>query len=121
MLAAVIIIATIFVILARNERLTKSNDIEILVRQSARYAVAAQQDESPLIAMLHANYAAAYFYAVRDIATDREILEATKIDIREFRKHLMEIQDFTSKRSVNLCPEFGGEVDKYLAKIAGEA
>jgi hypothetical protein len=34
----------------------KVKTIRTLIRQSARWALAAQQDESPIIALLHANY-----------------------------------------------------------------
>ena len=60
--------------------------IEKLVRQSARYATAAQQDASPVIAVLHANYAAAYLYALKDIATDSQIHNATGIDVKEVQR-----------------------------------
>ena len=121
MIATVVLITIILILILKKERMTKTGDIETLLRQSARYAVAAQQDESPMIAVLHANYAAAYFYAAKDISTDQEIIQATGVNPIEFKKHITAIQDFTSKRTVNLCPEFGGDVDNYLAQIAGEA
>ena len=34
--------------------------IQIMVRQAARWSTAADQDESPMIAVLHANYGAGY-------------------------------------------------------------
>ena len=34
--------------------------VKSLLRQSARWTVAARQDKNPLIAVLHANYGAAY-------------------------------------------------------------
>ena len=38
----------------------KVRTIRTLLRQSARWALASQQDKSPLIALLHANYGAGY-------------------------------------------------------------
>jgi len=90
------------------------------MRQSARYATASLQDESPLIATLHVNYAAAYFYAAKDIATENEIFNATGIDTKTYKQHLNKIQDTVTKRTVQSCPEFSGEVDSYIARIAGE-
>lgn len=97
----------------------KSVYLTTLLRQSARYAIAAQQDESPLIAVLHINYAAAYFYAAKDIATDREIFNATGVDVQDYKQHLSKIQDSVSRQAYGACPEFVGEVDLYMGKIAG--
>lgn len=95
--------------------------IEKLVRQSARYAVAAQQDASPVIAILHANYAAAYFYALKDIASESQIHNATGIDVKKFKEHITNVQDMVTRKTSEKCPEFVGEVDVYLAQIGGEA
>ena len=95
--------------------------IEKLVRQSARYATAAQQDASPVIAVLHANYAAAYLYALKDIATDSQIHNATGIDVKKFKEHVTNVQDMVTRKTSEKCPEFVGEVDIYLAQIGGEA
>jgi hypothetical protein len=95
--------------------------IEKLVRQSARYATAAQQDASPVIAVLHANYGAAYLYALKDIATDSQIHNATGIDVKKFKEHVTNVQDMVTRKTSEKCPEFVGEVDIYLAQIGGEA
>jgi hypothetical protein len=95
--------------------------IEKLVRQSARYAVAAQQDASPVIAILHANYAAAYFYALKDIASESQIHNATGIDVKKFKEHITNVQDMVTRKTSEKCPDFVGEVDIYLAQIGGEA
>jgi len=95
--------------------------IDTLVRQSARYAVAAQQDASPVIALLHANYATAYFYALRDIASESQIHNATGINVKKFKEHVTNVQDMITRRTSEKCPDFVGEVDIYLAQIGGEA
>ena len=53
----------------------KKSHIETLIRQASRWSVAAQQDDSPIIALLHANYGAGYLWALKDIATDQEIYD----------------------------------------------
>ncbi len=98
-----------------------NKSIEKLVRQSARYATAAQQDASPVIAVLHANYAAAYLYALKDIATDSQIHNATGIDVKKFKEHVTNVQDMVTRKTSEKCPDFVGEVDIYLAQIGGEA
>ena len=95
--------------------------IDKLVRQSARYATAAQQDNSPVIAILHANYAAAYLYALKDIATDSQIHNATGIDVKKFTEHVTNVQDMVTKKTSKSCPDFAGQVNLYLAEIGGSA
>lgn len=95
--------------------------IKQLLRQSARYATAAQQDAAPLMAVLHANYAAAYMYAMLDIATDSQIHNMTGVDMKKFREHITNVQDMVTKKTVDKCPEFAGEIDLYLSTIAGES
>ena len=108
-------------LMMQNKTRGMNKSIEKLVRQSARYAVAAQQDASPVIAILHANYAAAYYYALRDIATESQIHNATGIDVKKFKEHVTNVQDMVTRRTSEKCPEFVGEVDIYLAQIGGEA
>lgn len=117
------LIAAIFVLFLVMQNKTRgvNKSIEKLVRQSARYATAAQQDASPVIAVLHANYAAAYLYALKDIATDSQIHNATGIDVKKFKEHITNVQDMVTRKTSEKCPEFVGEVDIYLAQIGGEA
>jgi len=122
-MAYLYLIATIVILylMMKNKSRNMNSAIEKLVRQSARYAVAAQQDASPVIAILHANYAAAYFYALKDIASESQIHNATGIDVKKFKEHVTNVQDMVTKRTSEKCPEFVGEVDIYLAQIGGEA
>lgn len=117
------LIAAIFVLflMMKNNTRGMNKSIDKLVRQSARYATAAQQDASPVIAVLHANYAAAYLYALKDIATDSQIHNATGIDVKKFKEHVINVQDMVTRKTSEKCPEFVGEVDIYLAQIGGEA
>jgi hypothetical protein len=117
------LIAAVFVLFLMMQNKTRgiNKSIEKLVRQSARYATVAQQDASPVIAVLHANYAAAYLYALKDIATDSQIHNATGIDVRKFKEHVTNVQDMVTRKTSEKCPDFVGEVDIYLAQIGGEA
>ena len=122
-MAYLYLIAIIFILFLMMQNKTRGMNVAIekLVRQSARYAVAAQQDASPVIAILHANYAAAYFYALKDIASESQIHNATGIDVKKFKEHVTNVQDMVTRRTSEKCPEFVGEVDIYLAQIGGEA
>lgn len=117
------LIAAVFVLFLMMQNKTRgmNKSIEKLVRQSARYATAAQQDASPVIAVLHANYAAAYLYALKDIATESQIHNATGIDVKKFKEHVTNVQDMVTKKTSEECPNFAGDVDIYLAQIGGEA
>ena len=92
-----------------------------MARQSARYATAAQQDKSPAIAILHANYAVAYLYALKDIASDSQIHNATGIDVKKFVEHVTNVQDMVTKQTTEKFPDFAGRVDMYLSEIGGES
>lgn len=116
-IVAIAIIAFMFI---RRGNGTPRGNIEKLVRQTARWATAAQQDASPLISMLHANYAAGYLWALKDIATPTEIHKATGVNLKQFEEHIVNVQDSTTKKVIKVCPQFKGEVDLYLATIAGE-
>jgi len=98
----------------------KVNDIKKLLRKCSRWAVAAEQDTSPLIALLHANYAAGFLWALKTIASDTEIEKAASIDILEFTKKIVNIQDKSTKNVSSLCPEFIGVSDPFLLEIAGQ-
>lgn len=116
---AIILIVVIFICIKRKVRLGEDN-IQKLVRQTARWATAAQQDESPLVALLHANYAAGYLWALKDIATPIEIEKSAGIEMKRFEKHITDVQDAVTQKVVKKCPQFAGEVDLYLSTIAGD-
>jgi hypothetical protein len=122
-MAYLYLIAVIFVLylMMKNKTRGMNKAIEKLVRQSARYAVAAQQDESPVIAILHANYATGYFYALKEFASESQIHNATGIDVKKFKEHIINVQDMVTRKTSEKCPEFVGQVDVYLAQIGGEA
>ena len=111
----------ILIVIVQNKSRGMAHAIDKLVRQAARYATAAQQDKSPVIAVLHANYAAAYLYALKDIASESQIHNATGIDVRKFTERVVNVQDMGTKKTTESCPEFVGQVDVYLAAMGGEA
>ncbi len=107
--------------ISNNSKKFHNQLINKLVRQTARWATAASQDDNPVIEVLHANYAAGYLWALKDIATNNDIESATKIDMKKFQKNVVEIQDKANKKLVKLCPNFIKTDNIYLAKIGGEA
>ena len=83
--------------------------IQILTRQAARWSTAAKQDDSPMIAVLHANYGTGYLWALKDIATSAQIKAATNIDMDKFTKEIVKIQDWAVLKMVHACPKYGPE------------
>jgi hypothetical protein len=98
----------------------KKKMINTIIRQSARWSAAAEQDGSPVIALLHANYGAAYLWALKDIVSDTEIEESANIDILEFTKKITDIQDSATRKVSKECPQFAGGIDEYLLKLGGD-
>lgn len=93
--------------------------IKSLLRQSARWTIAARQDENPLIAVLHANYGAAYLWALKDNFTTDMIEEAAGIDIVRFKKDIVETQDNVTRKMSAICPGYAPP-RTYLTDISGE-
>ena len=109
-------IVILVLIMQNRSRGTKSS-IEKMVKQAAQYAITAQQDISPVMSVRHANYAVAHLYALGNIATDTQIHNATGIDVKKFREHITNVQDMTTKKTVDKFPDFAGQVDMYLSEI----
>ena len=109
-----------YFLLAQQTQHQTSESIRILVRQAARWAVAARQDENPLIAILHANYAAGYLWALLDIAMPDEIERVSGIDLREFKAEIQQIQDYATGQLGRKCSLFGVSSDLLTRAARGE-
>lgn len=120
-LIILIIITIISCLIFYRSRPNNSTSINAILRGSSRYALASLQDRSPMIALLHANYAAGYFWALRDAYKITDIENAKNgMDILEYEQRITEIQDQATKEVMNLCPQFSQNLDLRLAKIANE-
>lgn len=101
----------------------KSDDfnekIKTLVRQSARWTIASEQDENPYIAMLHANYGAGYIFALRNIATDAQIKNATNLDVVKLEREIARVQDNSFVKLARVCPD-GQPKSEFLRRISGQ-
>jgi hypothetical protein len=98
----------------------KENIIRILTRGCARWATASLQDKSPIVRVLHANYATGYLWALTDIFSNRDIENVTGINFIKFKDYITSIQDNATKTLVNVCPKYASNIDFYLGKIAQE-
>ena len=80
--------------------------IRTLYRQAARWAVASAQDESPIIAVLHANYAAGYLWALKDIVTPEEFARAVdNADFLAIERQIVATQDAATRKLVAACKQ----------------
>lgn len=95
---------------------TLDKQIKILYRQTARYAVASAQDESPVIKTLHANYAMGYLLALKDLATNEEFAKATGDDLLAFERKIAGFQDASTVNLVGDCPHLIPEEDPALLR-----
>lgn len=108
--------------------------IQALIRQAARWAVAAGQDTDVLIRVLHANYAAGYLWASLNAFSEREIEAAMgsvavagagePFSVARFKAEITRVQDRASRSMLEACPEVtrraDGEAALFLRAVAGE-
>jgi hypothetical protein len=101
-----------------NHSVDESN-VKKLVRQTARWATAADQDMNGYIANLHATYAMGYLMALREIYTDEQIEKYSGVNVRKLEFEITNIMDNAIKKLVIICPE-GQPKNQYLAFISKE-
>jgi len=120
-MAIMAIAVSIMAIMPKAEAAAEAEaNIRTLLRQTARWSAASSQDESPIVALLHANYGAGYLWALKDIATGNEIKKATGVDISEFEKKIVSIQDKATKKVSGLCPQFYSKLNTELLVLGGD-
>ena len=118
----VIIILLIYVVIDTKYNKRDSFIIKTLIRGCSRWAIASKHDKSPLIALLHANYASGYLWAIKDVFTNEDIYKWTGINIIDYQNKITTIQDEATQKVSEICPTFAKEIlfDKQLAILAGD-
>ena len=116
-----LLLVILFLILITSLTSSRSNGdmIRKLLRQTARWAVAAQQDNNAMISILHSNYAAGYLWALKDVASTAEIEAATGVNLTQFEHEIIKTQETATKRVIKSCPDFAPP-SSALTRIAGE-
>lgn len=106
-----------FLFRSRQHKCQHQQDIiHALVRQLARWTIASQQDQSPMIALLHANYGAGYLQALELIATENDINKVT--NLQDLRTKVYTTQDKAAQQVMTTCPQYMGKtIDKDLARL----
>ena len=92
-----------------------------LIKQTARWKKAADNDSSPLIAVLHSNYSAGYLWSIKDVFENEEIenILGGKQIRHKFEEEILKTQRETTQKAVGECPNFSGDRD-FMSVIAGE-
>lgn len=103
---AVCFICVAALVQSKNKEKLPTGALRTLIRQSARWAMAARNDLNPMIAVLHANYATAYLWAANDIATDCEIEKATGLNLNKFAQSIQDVQDKATKQVADMFPDW---------------
>ena len=105
-LILLLVLVLVFVVLrTSSDRVPIDKQIRILYRQTARYAVASLQDDSPVVKSLHANYAMGYLMALKDLATNDQFARATGDNLLSFERKIASIQDTSTVNLVGDCPD----------------
>lgn len=121
----IIIVLSIVLIVLLNiftsRKITKNDTVNInkLIRQTSRWATAAQQDTNAYIANLHATYALGYLMALREIYSDEIIMHLTRVDVRKLEGEVTNIMDEAVEKLIKVCPS-GQPKNKYLAYLSKE-
>lgn len=113
LIIALLVLIVFWLVLERRASAPASH-VQVLYRQSARYAVAASQDQAPIISVLHANYAMGYLLAIKDLVTAEEFKTATGTDLLNFEREIARIQDQATLRLVKGCPKLVPEENPEL-------
>ena len=98
---------------SRNDR----EFISKLIRQTARWATAAEQDTNPYIANLHATYSLGYLMALRELYDDATILRLSNVNVRKLEKEVTKTMDLSIEKLIITCPE-GQPKNKFLAYLS---
>lgn len=83
--------------------------IQRLVSQSSQWGMAASQDSSILLRLMHANYAIAYLRAAKLLASEQDIKKITSIDVYELQRALEDQQQNEVARLADTCPALKSE------------
>ena len=83
---------------------TTEQGIRSLVKQTARWTLAAGQDQNPMVAMLHANYGVGYWSALRSLATLETIERAARINATELERWVLNAQASAAAQLFRRCP-----------------
>lgn len=114
---ALLLLVTLVLTLYQSRK-PPSSDLEkaiyTMYRQCARYALASEQDEAEIVKVLHANYAAGYLWAIKDITTGEDFKRVTGEDLLTFENEIVKVQDKAALALLNKCQGLIPKIDKTI-------
>ncbi len=116
LLILVVIVSLVSLFFVQTNKNQFDNVVYTLYRQSARYALAADQDEEEIIRVLHANYATGYLWAIKDIVTGEDFKRITGEDLLNFENTIVRIQDKSTLMLLEKCKNAIPKQDMTLLK-----
>lgn len=78
--------------------------VENLVNQATKWHLTAKQDQNPMVAMMHADFALAYITAARKLLPDHDIERITSVKVAELQTFLESDQQQAMERILYTCP-----------------
>jgi hypothetical protein len=112
-----VVLSVLFLGYRQTRRSSDKEKIQRLLRQTARWSTAAEQDTNPYIRNLHATYAVGYLLALREIYSDQTILRLTGVDVRKLETEVNKVMDNAMLEVAKVCPE-GQPKSEFLALLS---
>lgn len=103
-LAIVFCILWLFSFVKSHDKTDTSAVVKQLVQSSAQWNSSSLQDNSKILALMHANYAMAYMNAARSLASDSQIETWTHARMDELLREQQESQTKAIQSLGNDCP-----------------
>jgi hypothetical protein len=88
-----------------------------LTREAARFATTADQDTSPLMAVLHMTYANAYLNAARQVGSDAALERACGVHVGELMNEIEDKQEAAVAQLTARCPKL--RIDSSVVRATG--
>jgi len=101
----VIVLSVLFLGYQRTRGSSDKDKIQRLLRQTARWSTAAEQDSNPYIRNLHATYAVGYLLALRELYSEQTILRLSGVDIRKLETEVNKVMDNAMLEVAKVCPD----------------
>ena len=92
--------------------------IRTLVKQSAYYASLAEQDKSPVYALMHANTALNLFSVAQALVSDKDLKRIAGVNAEEMAQYLQWQQETALVRLAQACPSITPTDNMYSVAVS---
>jgi len=84
-----------------------------LIKSSQQWAARSEQDGSPLVSLMNANYAMAYFNVARSIGSDQDIYAHTHANVDSLIQDIETTQKRAVEKVTKVCPSVAPSMSKF--------